>query len=144
LNIFEKIKLDIDIREIPTDSLAYIGDAVFNLYIKLYYFKKTSAYSLHKKSQNFINRKYQAEILNLLLPLLNEEESSYVKRGINSKGAGKYGNDPSYRKSTGFEVLIGYLYLTNQERLYELLKEVIKWSAQLLLMVQWYTQILVK
>ncbi|MDK2886661.1 MAG: mini-ribonuclease [Thermosipho sp. (in: thermotogales)] len=126
MNIFEKIKIDLDVKEIPTDSLAYIGDAVFNLYIKLYYFKKASAYNLHKKSQNFINRKFQAEILDLLLPLLNEEELAFVKRGINSKGAGKYGNDPSYRKSTGLEVLIGYLYLTNQQRLYELLKEVIK------------------
>lgn len=126
MNIFEKIKLDFDIREIPTDSLAYIGDAVFNLYVKLYYFKKSSAYSLHKNSQNFINRKFQAQILDSLLQFLNEEELSYVKRGINSKGAGKYGNDPNYRKSTGFEVLVGYLYLTNQERLFKLLKEVIK------------------
>ncbi|SHH36773.1 ribonuclease III domain-containing protein [Thermosipho atlanticus] len=126
MNIFEKVHPNVDIREIPTDSLAYIGDAVFNLFIKLSYFKKTSAYNLHKNTHSIVNRKNQAEILDALLPLLNEEELSFVKRGINSKGASKYGNDPAYRKSTGFEVLVGYLYLINQDRLYSLLKEVLK------------------
>ncbi|QTA37732.1 ribonuclease III [Thermosipho ferrireducens] len=126
MNIFEKLSPEIDPREIPTDSLAYLGDAVYNLYIKLYLFKKTSAYNLHKESQKLVNRKTQAALLDKLLPFLSDGEKTYVKRGINSKGAGKYGNDPAYRKSTGFEVLIGYLYLTNQERLDSLLKGVLK------------------
>ncbi|MBO8160817.1 MAG: ribonuclease III [Thermosipho sp. (in: Bacteria)] len=126
MNIFEKIHPNINIREIPTDSLAYLGDAVFNLFIKLQYFKKTSAYNLHKKTQDFVNRKHQAELLDRIFPLLTDEEINFVKRGINSKGAGRYGNDPAYRKSTGFEVLIGYLYLTDHERLFELLKGVLE------------------
>ncbi|ABR29933.1 ribonuclease III [Thermosipho melanesiensis] len=126
MDIFSKVKPNININELSTDSLAYIGDAVFNLYVKLYYFKKTSVRKLHKNTHSIVNRDHQALLLDKILPLLTEEEFSYVKRGINSKGAGKYGNDPAYRKSTGFEVLIGFLYLKNEDRLYNLLTEVLK------------------
>lgn len=126
MNIFEKIHPNLNVNELSTDSLAYLGDAVFNLFVKVLYFKNTSVKNLHKDSQLLVNRKFQATLLDKVLPLLNEEEKAFVKRGINSKGAGRYGNDPAYRKSTGFEVLVGYLYLTNQERLYNLLMEVLK------------------
>jgi len=129
LNIFEKIHPNLNVNELSTDSLAYLGDAVFNLFVKVLYFKNTSVKNLHKDSQLLVNRKFQSTLLDKVLPLLNEEEKAFVKRGINSKGAGRYGNDPAYRKSTGFEVLVGYLYLTNQERLYNLLMEVLKWVA---------------
>lgn len=126
MNIFENIQPKVNVNELSTDSLAYIGDAVYDLFVKLLYFKNTKVKKLHKDTQDLVNRNYQAQLLDKLLPLLNEDELDYVRRGINSKGAGKYGNDPAYRKSTGFEVLVGYLYLTNQERLYLLLKEVLQ------------------
>ncbi|MBT1247898.1 MULTISPECIES: ribonuclease III domain-containing protein [unclassified Thermosipho (in: thermotogales)] len=126
MDIFSRIKPNLNTNELSTDVLAYIGDAVFNLYVKLHYFKKTSVKKLHKNTQSIVNRNYQSLLLDKILPHLSEEEISYVKRGINSKGAGKYGNDPAYRKSTGFEVLIGFLYLKDEERLYKLLSEVLE------------------
>ncbi|ANQ53192.1 ribonuclease III [Thermosipho sp. 1063] len=126
MDIFSRIKPNVNTNELSTDTLAYIGDAVFNLYVKLHYFKKTSVKKLHKNTQSVVNRNYQSILLDKILPNLSDEEFSYVKRGINSKGAGKYGNDPAYRKSTGFEVLIGFLYLKDEERLYKLLSEVLE------------------
>ncbi|WP_448375787.1 Mini-ribonuclease 3 [Fervidobacterium sp.] len=110
-----------------TDSLAYLGDAVFNLYVKLYVLKDLKVKELHKLSNKYVSREGQSKILNGIRELLTEEESAIVRRGINSKGARKHGNDRLYMESTGFEALIGYLYLTNKDRLLVLLKEGVKW-----------------
>lgn len=113
--------------EMSTDSLAYLGDAVFNLYVKLHVLKDLKVRDLHRMSNKYVSREGQSKILNSIKDLLTEEESDIVRRGINSKGARKHGNDRLYMESTGFEALIGYLYLTNRKRLSFLLKEGIKW-----------------
>ena len=113
--------------EMSTDSLAYLGDAVFNLYVKLHVLKDLKARDLHRMSNKYVSREGQSKILNSIKDLLTEEESDIVRRGINSKGARKHGNDRLYMESTGFEALIGYLYLTNRKRLSFLLKEGFKW-----------------
>jgi len=109
--------------EMSIDSLAYLGDAVFNLYVKLHVLKDLKVRDLHKMSNKYVSREGQSKILNSIKDLLTEEESDIVRRGINSKGARKHGNDRLYMESTGFEALIGYLYLTNRKRLSFLLKE---------------------
>lgn len=113
--------------EMSTDSLAYLGDAVFNLYVKLHVLKNLKVRDLHRISNKYVSREGQSKILNGIRELLTEEESHIVRRGINSKGARKHGNDRLYMESTGFEALIGYLYLTDKERLSVLLKEGVKW-----------------
>lgn len=114
--------------EMSTDSLAYIGDAVFNLYAKLLVAIDARVTELHKRANKYVSREGQSRILKNIMPLLNEKEQIIVRRGINSKGAKKHGNDLLYKESTGFETLIGYLYLSDKARLSYLLKEVFKWG----------------
>lgn len=114
-------------EEMSTDSLAYIGDAVFNLYAKLHILIDTKVTELHKRANRYVSREGQSKILKGIIPLLNEKERQIVRRGINSKGAKKHGNDLLYKESTGFEALVGYLYLVDKERLSYLLKEGFKW-----------------
>ncbi|MBP8657135.1 MAG: ribonuclease III [Fervidobacterium sp.] len=105
------------------DTLAYLGDAVFNLYAKLYVLADTKVQKVHSVATMLVSRQGQSKILSNILNLLNEKEKEVVRRGINSKGARKHGNDRQYMESTGLETLIGYLYLIDKERLSFLLKE---------------------
>jgi len=71
--------------------------------------------------------KAQARALESILEKLNESEKALINRAMNSKGAKRYGNNPDYRKSTAFEALIGYLYLTREfDRMKQLLEVVEK------------------
>jgi len=121
------------IHEIPADVLAYVGDAVFNLHCVLLSIgdgrkevsKASLAASLWKSAEG------QNRFLHSLIDGLNEEEAAVVKRGRNSKGAKKRGNDPSYRNSTGFEALVGYLLLSKQEtRLQEILDALTRFCSE--------------
>ncbi len=116
---------NVKLEEVSVDSLAYIGDAVYNLYIKLKIFKNMKLSDLNKLMNRYLSKHGQADALETIYPHLGEDELDYVRKGINSKGAKKHGNDPIYRKSTGFEVLVGYLYLTNKERLIEILEKIV-------------------
>ncbi|MEN3042446.1 MAG: ribonuclease III domain-containing protein [Fervidobacterium sp.] len=126
LEIFPEPSVNPD--EMSTDSLAYIGDAIFNLYAKLHILTDTKVTELHKMANKYVSREGQSKILKTILPLLNEKEQGIVRRGINSKGAKKHGNDLRYKESTGFEALVGYLYLVDKARLSYLLKEGLKWD----------------
>lgn len=126
LEIFPEPSVNPD--EMSTDSLAYIGDAVFNLYAKLHILTDTKVTELHKMANKYVSREGQSKILKTILPLLNEKEQGIVRRGINSKGAKKHGNDLRYKESTGFEALVGYLYLVDKVRLSYLLREGLKWD----------------
>ncbi len=108
--------------EMSIDSLAYLGDAVFNLYAKLHILADVKVTDLHRRSNKYVSRQGQSKLLKSISHLLDEKEKNVVQRGINSKGARKHGNDRLYMESTGFEALIGYLYLTNKKRLSEILK----------------------
>ncbi len=118
----EKLRL---VRDIPLKNLAHLGDAVFELFER-----EKEAYSavnvegLHKKVVARVNSREQARLLNLLKPLLSEDEQDIVRRARNLKpGIRRNVEQAVLRQATAFEALIGYLYLTNQPRLQELLSK---------------------
>jgi ribonuclease-3 family protein len=107
--------------------LAYIGDAVYEVYIRtmLVVNKKTNVNMLHKMSVKYVKAKAQSDIIHRIADELTQEEQDVVRRGRNAKSATvpKHAEITDYRYSTGFEALIGYLYLTNNtERLMEILR----------------------
>lgn len=107
--------------------LAYIGDAVYEVFIRQYVIAQTNhrPNHLHKTATKFVSAKAQAQLLEKLMPVLTEEEKNIVKRGRNAKSGttAKNAEVLEYRHSTAFECLIGYLYYKqSMERLRELLE----------------------
>jgi len=98
--------------------LAYLGDAVYELMIRARVVNQGSMQvnKLHKKSADLVKARTQAELLKLLEPELTLEELAVYKRGRNAKSAtmAKHATMADYRMATGFEALIGYLFLTEQ------------------------------
>jgi len=114
-------------------ALAYIGDAVYELAIREHLLDvgQTRPNQLHQYATQYVSAKAQAKIMDYFSEeeVLTEEEESYYKRGRNSKINTKAKNTDiqTYLQSTGFEALIGYLYLTKQEeRLNEIINECIQ------------------
>lgn len=111
------------VLQLPVSTIAYIGDAVYSLHCRIKYLDLLKVDKIHKKVNQAVSRSGQARNLDRLMSLLNETELSLVKRAVNSKAAKKHGNDPSYRKSTAFEALIGFLYLSqDHDRLMKLIE----------------------
>lgn len=111
-------------------QLAYIGDAVYEVLIRTYLIENmnVSVNELHVEAIKFVKAKAQADIIHSLEDYLTEEEWSIVKRGRNAKShtVPKNANISDYRYATGFEALIGYLYLIdNKERIYELFEKIV-------------------
>jgi len=107
-------------------SLAYIGDAVYELEIRKRLLDKglTKVGDLHKQAIRFTSAGGQSKAMDLLEPTLSEEEMSVFRRGRNTEGGRKPKNSDlgTYHRATGFEALIGYLYLEKKEdRLTELI-----------------------
>ncbi len=107
-------------------ALAYVGDAVYEMYIRQYLLSLANhrPHHLHRQATRFVSAKAQAKALQLWLPLLTEEEADIVKRGRNAKSGTvpKNADVQEYRHATAFECLIGYLYCKQQfERLRTLL-----------------------
>ncbi len=118
--IFEE--KDVDIHQAPISLFAYIGDAVMSLYYKLKLAHLMKPSRIEKEVRKIISREGQAELLDKIWNVLTEDERALAKRAMNSKSATKHGNDPLYRKSTGLEALVGYLYLAKKDsRLKEIL-----------------------
>ena len=110
---------------------AYVGDAVYELYIRNYLVNTTNLkpHKLHIESIKYVKAKSQAEILEKLDSFLTEEEKEIVRRGRNTKNhhLPKNADVNDYMYSTAFEALIGYLYLTKEnERLKEILEKCIE------------------
>lgn len=101
-------------------TLAYMGDAVYEVYIREYLIKKGIAKveDLQKEAIKYVSAKSQARILKYLLDIgyLSNEEIDVVKRGRNYKRGSHPKNTDiiTYKNSTGFEALIGYLYLSDK------------------------------
>ena len=117
---------DVDIRTYSPLTLAYIGDGIYDLVIRSLVVAKgnTRASELHKRTSQIVKAHTQAEMMEVLLPILTEEAAVY-KRGRNAKSftMAKNATMSDYRKATGFEALMGYLYLKDEfERLVELVK----------------------
>lgn len=114
------------ILDLPISTLAYIGDAVYELEIRLAILRthQAKAGAVHKEVIQLVNATAQAEALERIYPILSGFESSLVKRASNHSVPQARNVDPTeYRKATGFESLIGYVYLANKEdRLLAILK----------------------
>lgn len=107
--------------------LAYMGDAVYEMYIRslLVSGHNTQVNKLHKEATKLVRAKAQSEIFEKIFPHLTEEELNIFKRGRNAHSytSAKNADIVDYRRATGFEALIGFLYITgNMERINELLK----------------------
>ncbi len=131
-NIFEEMinKLSAeDIAMLSPLHLAYIGDAVYELLIRSYVIsKKIPVKDLHKLSTEFVKAKAQSDIVHGLEEYLTEEERAIVIRGRNAKSntVAKNATLIDYKYATGFEALIGYLYLTkNDARMGEIFRLII-------------------
>lgn len=117
-----------DIRSYSPLTLAYIGDAVFEMVIRTLIVEKgqRAANTLHKHTTKIVCAGMQAAMADALLDYMTEEEITIFRRGKNTKihSSAKNATLSDYRKATGFEALCGYLYLTdNIERMVELVKK---------------------
>ena len=122
-----------DYRTFSALTLAYIGDCVFELVVRtvVIHHSKKAVNDLHKKAIKFVKAESQALMIQGLLDeeILTEDEINIYKRGRNTKShtSAKNASIAAYRKATGFETLIGYLYVTNQmERILALTKAGLK------------------
>lgn len=117
-----------DTRMFNVITLAYLGDSVYEVYVREYLINTGVALvdDLQKNAIKFVSAKSQSKILNYLIEndILTEEEREVVKRGRNYKRATHPKNTDiiTYKMSTGFEALIGDLYLRKRERLDEIMK----------------------
>lgn len=136
VTILEAIKRDfdcqdVDIRTYSPLTLAYIGDAIYDLVIRTIVVERgnTSPNNLHKKTVRYVNARIQAQMIEAMMDELTEEEQSVYKRGRNAKSytTAKNASVIEYRKATGLEALCGYLYLLGrQERVLALIKTAIE------------------
>ncbi len=118
---------EVDIRTYSPLVLAYIGDGIYDLVIRSIVVGKgnTKAGELHKRTSKVVKAASQSAMMERLLPVLTEEEEAIYKRGRNAKSPtmAKNATMADYRRATGFEALMGYLYLDNQVvRMMELIK----------------------
>ena len=114
-----------DLRSYSPLTLAYIGDGVYELIIRTILVKKGNCpvNRLHKKASSLVKAGAQSAIMEVIEEKLTPEELSVYRRGRNahSPTMAKHATMADYRRATGFEALIGHLYLTGQyERLTEL------------------------
>ncbi len=116
-----------DINLISPLTWAYIGDCVYELYIRTKLVNETNLkpHKLHIEAIKHVKAKSQAELLQKIYDKLTEEEKDIVRRGRNAENhhLPKNANVQEYMYATAFEALIGYLYLTRQnKRLKEILE----------------------
>ncbi len=118
----------VDVRTYSPLTLAFIGDCVFDLVIRTVVVERgnRAANGLHKTKSAIVKAQTQAQMIEALLPELTSEEESVYRRGRNAKSytSAKNASIGDYRKATGLEALIGYLYLMDRtERVLELIKK---------------------
>lgn len=112
-------------------TLAFIGDAVYELLVRRQVIAKGSAPvgKLHHRSVDFVRADAQAQAVRAILPALTEEETVILRRGRNANSAhvAKHADPADYRYATGLEALFGYLYLTGEyARLCELFTRIVQ------------------
>lgn len=116
-----------DVRAYSPLTLAYIGDAVYDLVIRTVVVERANrpANELHHITVNYVSAGAQAKIVEALMEEFTEEEQSVYRRGHNSKPhtMAKNASAGDYLKATGFEAVLGYLYLSDRmDRVLELIK----------------------
>ena len=122
---------DKQINEINPQSLAFVGDAVYTLFVRSYFCEhdKVKSRILHKKVIDFVKATAQSQALDIIMDTLTEYEKDIVRRARNTKvnSMAKHAKMIEYKKSTGFEALLGYLYLTGQnDRLNQILHQAVQ------------------
>lgn len=125
--------MSLDVKQLKSLALAYMGDAVYELYVRNYLVQsgQVKPNELHQKAITFVAGKAQAAIILSWLDTnyLTDEEIAVYRRGRNAKSNSvpKNTDVQTYRQSTGFEALIGYHYLLkNEDRLNELLRDALE------------------
>ncbi len=107
-----------DLREVSPQVLAYIGDSVYELYARCHVATKCAGNNnkMHKKNVGYVAATAQARAMRILESELDEEEDSYFRRGrnCNPHTSSKNANHGDYMYATGFEALIGFLFLDNR------------------------------
>lgn len=121
----------IDLQIISNQTLAFIGDAVYNVYIRTYLASKSNMQTgiLHRQSVKYVSAKAQSKIMDSIMDSLTEDEINMYKRGRNTNitTVSKNVDVVEYKKATGFEALIGELYLKKEiARLEEIIHMSIK------------------
>ena len=119
-----------DVRMLSPLVWAYVGDSVYEMFIRTHLVNKSNAkpHKLHVESIKYVKASAQCEVLKKIEEKLTDEEKDIVRRGRNTQNhhVAKNSNVIEYAYATAFEALIGYLYLTKQdERLEEILKSCI-------------------
>ncbi|WP_057735877.1 Mini-ribonuclease 3 [Liquorilactobacillus uvarum] len=114
-------------------ALAYMGDAIYEVYIRKHLLQKgiTKPTKLHHKATHYVSAKAQAFLIEKMheIGLMTEEEAEYYRRGRNAKShtSAKNTSVLTYRISTGFEALFGYLFLSGQTKR---LEQLVKWCIE--------------
>lgn len=116
-----------DIKTYSPLTLAYIGDGIYELIIRTILVSEGNCQpqKLHHRASRLVKAEKQSQMMTILEPLLTEEEHAVYKRGRNAKSytMAKNATMSDYRRATGFEALMGYLYLTDQHmRMIDLIK----------------------
>lgn len=126
--IRESLRLpEVDVKTYSPLVLAYIGDCVFDLVIKSMVISggNKQVHKLHEETSLYVQASAQSKMMRAMQPCLTEEEHAVYRRGRNAKSISPAKNQSitDYRRATGFEALIGFLYLQKEyERLLELVK----------------------
>ena len=136
INLLAKIKQEFDCKEVDLRTyspltLAFLGDCVYDIIIRTVVVERgnRAPQGLHKKKSYLVNAKTQKEIIESIQDLLTPEEEDIYRRGRNAKSytTAKNASVGDYRKATGFEALLGYLYLDDDmNRVLFLVKEGLK------------------
>ncbi len=133
INLLEQIRSrfqckEVDLRTYSPLTMAYIGDAIYDLIIRTVVVERgnRSANDLHRQTTQFVKAGTQAKMIETLADLLTEEEAEIYRWGRNAKFYTKAKNASlvEYRRATGMEALLGYLYMAGRtDRLLELVRE---------------------
>lgn len=117
----------IDCREINYAKLAWLGDAIYELYVRVALFNTANSnLRLHKLAVHYVNAAYQAKLLRYCqqADILTAEETKIVKRALNFRphSQAKHQSAEDYQAATAFEVLLAYLYVNGfSKRITELI-----------------------
>lgn len=121
----------VDFSQYGALALAYMGDCVYEIKIREYLMRRANmpVNTLHKMAKKYVSAASQSMFVDKVLPLLNEEEESVFHRGRNAKPhtTPKNMTLADYKKATGLESLMGWLYLSgNQKRIDEIMEIILK------------------
>lgn len=119
---------EVDVQEYSPLTLAYIGDGIYDLVIRTLVINRGNkqVQKLHQETSALVQASAQSRMMRVLQEKLTEEEHAVYKRGRNAKSVSPAKNQSvtDYRRATGFEALMGYLYLKRDwKRMLELIRD---------------------